>query len=278
MNHNAVSQIQRILQTIEDQLKTPIDRNELIRMSFFSSAAFYPLFQDLVGTSLKDYIQRRRLSMSCHDLIESHDTILAIALRYQYGSYESYSRAFKRLTGSSPRQYRLRGDLLIPFGRITLVENQVGGTSKMKRRMNQEPLQKLIGESSGFLLDIDIDNFEEVNVQYSRPAGDAILAEVTNRINRVLNEFRIPTQAIRIHNDEFIAAIPDSFDQPVVIVQKIMDVLRLPYDYKGEAIQITVSIGITSFKRHQAWSQSVERAEAAMKQAKKQGKDHYFQS
>jgi len=278
MNHNAVNQIQRILQTIEDQLETPIDRNELIRMSFFSSAAFYPLFQDLVGTSLKDYIQRRRLSLSCHDLIESHDSILAIALRYQYGSYESYSRAFKRLTGSSPRQYRLRGDLLIPFGRITLVENQVGGKTKMKRRMNQEQLQKLIGESSGFLLDIDIDNFEEVNVQYSRPAGDAILAEVANRINQVLDEFNIPAQAIRIHNDEFITTIPDSFDQPEVIVQKIMDVLRLPYDFKGESIQITVSIGITPFERHQEWTQSVNRAEAAMKKAKKRGKDNFVQS
>ncbi len=276
MNHNAVHQIQSVLTTIEDKLEAPLDRKDLIRMSFFSSAAFYPLFQNLVGTSPKDYIQRRRLSMSCRNLIESDESILAIALRYQYASYESYSRAFKRLTGLSPRHYRVRGELIIPFGRITLVENPIGGNNQMKRRMNQAPLKELLSVNSGLLLDIDIDNFEQVNQQYSRAAGDVILAEVPNRINKILNEYGIYRPAIRIHNDEFIALLPDSSDHAETIVQRIMDALKAPYSFQEESIQITVSIGITPFEKHQEWSEGVDRAESAMKEAKRQGKNKAF--
>jgi len=278
MNHNAVCQIQRILLTIEDHLETPLDRRDLIRMSFFSSAAFYPLFQNLVGTSLKDYVQRRRLSMSCRNLTESDESVLSIALRYQYASSESYSRAFKRLTGLSPRQYRLRGDLIIPFGRITLVENQVGGRIEMKRRMNQSLVKEALSVSTGLLLNIDIDNFEQVNQQYSRAAGDAILVEVPNRINKLLNQYGIAQPAIRIHNDEFIALIPDSADHTETIVDRIMDTLKEPYCFHEETIRITVSIGITPYKKHQEWSDGVDRAESAMKEAKKQGKNKAYQA
>lgn len=148
----------------------------------------------------------------------------------------------------------------------------------MKRRMNRALVKEVLSVSTGLLLDIDIDNFEQVNQQYSRSAGDAILVEVPNRINTLLNEYGISQPAIRIHNDEFIALIPDSVSHAETIVERIMDALKAPYCFHEETIQITVSIGITPYKKHQEWSDGVNRAESAMKEAKKQGKNKAYQA
>lgn len=277
MNDNAVNQIQKVLQAIEDNLDHEIERQDLIRMSYFSSAAFYPLFQNLVGTSLKDYVQRRRLSASCRNLIESDASILSIALEYQYASYESYSRAFKRLTGLSPRKYRKRGQLTMPFGRISLIETHIEGDCQMERRMNQALVKERLADSAGILLDIDVDDFDRVNQQYGKAAGDYLLAEIPNRINRVLRDHGVSQQAIRIHNDEFLASIPNHSDRTELIEAKIMEEIRRPYHYQEMIIQITVSIGITPYQKHQDWSESLNRAEAAMKEAKHQGKNQIYQ-
>ena len=276
MNCKTVIQIQKILKSIEANLDEPLDRKKLIEMTYLSSAAFYPLFRNLIGTSVKDYVQRRRLSASCKDLIDSNKSILVIALQYQYESYESYSRAFKRLTGLSPRQYRKTGVLTRPYGPVTIMASHTKGDFEMKRRMNQDQIKSALQSRSGILLDIDIDEFEAVNQKYGRNAGDYILSQLPNRINLVLQSFAIDEKAIRIHNDEFLLVLPNLPDGQSSIVEDILSKTSSPYNFQGKTIKITVSIGATPFTTMQDWTESMERVESAMKIAKKNGKNQVY--
>lgn len=276
MNHETVLQIQKVLKTIETNLEKPLERKTLIEMTYLSSASFYPIFKNLIGTSIKDYIQRRRLSASCRDLIDSNQGILSIALQYQYESYESYSRAFKRLTGLSPQHYRKTGVLTTPYGPITIMESQSNGGLEMKRRMNQKQIKSALQSHSGILLDIDIDRFEAINHTYGRDAGDFILSEIPKRITQVLHSYAIKRETIRIHNDEFLVVLPDSSEDQASISKDLLSTIREPYHFQEDIIHLTVSIGITPYATTQDWTESMERAECAMKAAKKNGKNQIY--
>ncbi len=58
-----------------------------------------------------DYLIRRRLSESARELVETSRKIIDIAFDYRFNSSETYSRAFKRLTGTLPYQWRKEGRL-----------------------------------------------------------------------------------------------------------------------------------------------------------------------
>lgn len=64
------------------------------------------LFQSLLGENVGSYIQKRRLAVSCHKLLNSDQRIIDIALESGFESSEAYSRAFKKTYQLSPSHYR----------------------------------------------------------------------------------------------------------------------------------------------------------------------------
>jgi DNA gyrase inhibitor GyrI len=64
------------------------------------------MFFALVGHSVKEYIRLRRISLASSDLISSEDNIIDIAVKYGFDSRDSFTRAFKRITGFLPSEYR----------------------------------------------------------------------------------------------------------------------------------------------------------------------------
>jgi AraC family transcriptional regulator len=53
-----------------------------------------------------EYVRERRLAESAEALAKTDEKITDIAHKYQYGSEEAFSRAFRKVFGSSPRDYR----------------------------------------------------------------------------------------------------------------------------------------------------------------------------
>lgn len=98
--------ILKSIQFIESNLKKDISVFEVSREVCYSLYHFIRLFQSITGYSPNSYIQQRRLSEAALELKNSTKKIVDIAYDYQFGSPESFSRAFRKQFNINPSQVR----------------------------------------------------------------------------------------------------------------------------------------------------------------------------
>lgn len=98
--------IQKSIEYIEEHLCENIKLPDIAKQSYFSEFHFHRIFRKAIGASVMDYIRKRRLCLAAEELTETKDKITNIAFKYLFSSEESFSRAFKKLYGISPRDYR----------------------------------------------------------------------------------------------------------------------------------------------------------------------------
>jgi AraC-like DNA-binding protein len=70
-----------------------------------SRSAFALRFKEKVGSSVMEYLTQWRMLLAADRLMNSDDSVAAIALSLGYESESAFSFAFKREMGYSPRQY-----------------------------------------------------------------------------------------------------------------------------------------------------------------------------
>jgi AraC family transcriptional regulator len=101
----------RAVEFIEDNLRAEIEVADVADAVSYSLYHFCRMFNRLVHHTPYDYLMRRRLSESARELVATDKKIIEIALEYQFGSPETYSRAFKRMFGMQPYEWKRRGGL-----------------------------------------------------------------------------------------------------------------------------------------------------------------------
>jgi len=100
------SAIQRALDQIEENLRQPLGVEDLARWSGMSRWHFQRTFAALVGEPVASYVRRRRLTSAARDLRRRKRSIVELALEYQFGSHEAFTRAFRATFGLAPRTFR----------------------------------------------------------------------------------------------------------------------------------------------------------------------------
>ena len=121
----------------------------------------------------------------------------------------------------------------------------------------------------GFVFLLDLDGFKEVNDSLGHEAGDQLLRQVTSRFSRVL-----PPNALiaRLGGDEFGIIANISEQEAVELSQAIQSTLSYPLLISNKEVRIGVSIGIAGFTEQSTSSDSLQRADEMMYEAKR-GKD-----
>ena len=102
----SIKTIENMMTWVEANLK---DDPTMDRMSdFVGYSSFYcsVKFHEAVGITFKQYVLRRKITQAAIDLRESNHRIIDIALGYGFSSNEAFSRAFQKIYGSSPREFR----------------------------------------------------------------------------------------------------------------------------------------------------------------------------
>jgi|GEM_PF-1350395 len=278
MEIQLIERIQSSIDFIEENLYERINLEDAAKAALMSLSSFYAVFSNILGTTVKGYIRKRRLSLSALELVNSNYTILNIALKYQYYSSEAYSRAFKKLYSLSPKDYRLRGVYIDIFPKITLnCINKIGGNVMINREMNKDVVINNINNSSnGFVLDIDIDHFDNINKNHGFEIGDKVLIEVPNRIKAVLENYNIKTEVTRINNDEFAVIIKNESKNLITKLSNDIIASAEPEFIFGEtSVKLTLSIGISEFSFGSNNEDVIKNANEAMLNAKKNGRNQY---
>lgn len=105
---NYYERIQKSVDYIENNLENDIDLNTAAQEAFMSLSNFYRMFFAIVGYSVKEYIRLRRISLAASEMQDSDVCMIDMAVKYGFESGDSFSRAFKRITGFLPSEFRKR--------------------------------------------------------------------------------------------------------------------------------------------------------------------------
>jgi AraC family transcriptional regulator len=106
MTANVTEQLLPVFVYIQSHLPEDLSLEQIADQADLSPFHFHRLFHDTVGETLKQYTQRLRLERAAYLLKIQDASILDIALNTGFQHHETFSRAFKRWFGVSPRQYR----------------------------------------------------------------------------------------------------------------------------------------------------------------------------
>lgn len=134
---NYIVEIQKAINYIEENLEEELNYESVAKEIGMSSFYFHRIFSAIVGISPTEYIRNRRLTCAADELIRGNSNILDIAIKYNFGSNESFTRAFTRFHGIAPKMAREKGKLLKAFSKINLSLTIEGG-SVMEYRMERK--------------------------------------------------------------------------------------------------------------------------------------------
>ncbi|MDR1628757.1 MAG: AraC family transcriptional regulator [Oscillospiraceae bacterium] len=100
------TQLRESLDFIEAHLDEKITLELLAQKAHLSKYHYHRLFHKTAGEPLTKYIHKRRMEKAAGELVNTEQPIIEIALKYQYGSQEAFSRAFTRIYTLTPGKYR----------------------------------------------------------------------------------------------------------------------------------------------------------------------------
>ncbi|TVQ35244.1 MAG: GGDEF domain-containing protein [Wenzhouxiangella sp.] len=129
------------------------------------------------------------------------------------------------------------------------------------------------GNFNRSVLILDLDHFKETNDQYGHAAGDGILRELVRRCQNHLGQGDV---LCRLGGDEFVIVTSgeqsgNGLDLGRRIVQDFSD---RPFEYEGQVMPVTVSVGVVSAVSPRTTVSDVLRmADQALYQAKRAGRN-----
>jgi diguanylate cyclase (GGDEF)-like protein len=146
----------------------------------------------------------------------------------------------------------------------------LGNRHWMQTMFEREVTRTLHAKKSLCLMMIDVDNFKVFNDQYGHIAGDRVLVAVAD----ALREYLRPTDLVaRFGGDEFAVLLPD-----LQVKQARQTAERIRQQVAGLspaslATAVTISIGIADRTDQDDVARLVQRADAAMYDAKEAGRN-----
>ena len=123
------------------------------------------------------------------------------------------------------------------------------------------------------LIMFDIDHFKKVNDTWGHAVGDVVLREIARGPQRFL---RKADSAVRYGGEEFVILLPETeLPGAVLVADRLRQLVAntvIAQD-QGPPISVTVSVGVASIVPNESGEDLLNRADKAMYQAKKNGRN-----
>lgn len=227
---------------IEENLCSDISQEDIAAACYCSLSSLQKVWRYCTHTSVKEYMDKRRLTRCAEDILNTDMTLTEIAMKYRYNSPEVFTRAFQRLWGISPSKFKTERHSAGIFPRIIPDESKLEGGIYMGRRVDiTELYNELESKKGSYVLCFDIAGLDMINKNIGHAAGDRVILEAFRRIDDMAGD---SMPAFRIGGDEF-AAVTGLTDKKEVEVQaeKVIALNGQPVEWEGRQIPVSVRIG-----------------------------------
>ncbi|MEX2546163.1 MAG: diguanylate cyclase [Chloroflexota bacterium] len=176
--------------------------------------------------------------------------------------------------GREQRRAREEALRLSRFDPLTGLYSRSFFTSTVEREI---PRAARTGRPFAMLM-FDLDGLKAANDRFGHDSGDRLLQSVADVFR---GDIRVTDVAARYAGDEFLLLLPET-DLPgaLRVAEKVrVDVSRLALPHDGSLIRTSASIGLVTFPDDgRTWAELMRRADLAMYEAKRRGRDqivHY---
>ena len=167
-----IKRINDVLDFIEKNLDADLSLSSLSPKSHYSPFHFHRIFSAIIGETLNDYINRKRIERIASILLVGTDkSIKELAYNYGFNSESSFSRSFKKYYGISPSRFKSEGkNILSKIGiePLTMEKyicsiNNINKWIDMNAQIDIKELQEI--KLAGIM---HIGGFEEMGNSYQR--------------------------------------------------------------------------------------------------------------
>lgn len=151
---------------------------------------------------------------------------------------------------------------------LTLLANRRLFLSRLKE---EETRSQRLKTHFGIIM-LDVDHFKRFNDEYGHNAGDIVLCRMAEAINESLRNYDL---CARWGGEEFIILLPDThLEMAIGVAERALTAVRtINITDIDTNLTLTASIGLAIYRSTEDCNDTINRADAALLQAKRNGRN-----
>ncbi|EMQ5443092.1 biofilm formation regulator diguanylate cyclase SiaD [Pseudomonas aeruginosa] len=188
--------------------------------------------------------------------------------------YHKQLRRLEKVARISDRYQQMMRDLNLALKEASIRDPLTGLPNRrmLLERLREENERSQRHGQSYVLAMLDVGFFKQVNDTWGHDSGDRVLVEIARAMESELREYDL---CGRWGGEEFLLLLPQTRLQDAgPVLERVRDSVRtLAVRVGTEALSVTASVGVTEHRIGETYSQTVNRADAALLDAKRSGRD-----
>jgi diguanylate cyclase (GGDEF)-like protein len=189
--------------------------------------------------------------------------LLFVAMWFIYKHYKMQAQTSLKLAVANKKLGELAStDSLTGLANRRSLLDQVSSDEKDRRASGQDST----------LILLDLDHFKRINDQFGHDHGDAVLVEVSRRLE---SKLRDSDMVARWGGEEFLVLLPHTQTDKALKIANILRkaVAETPIEFDGVQHQIAATLGVSLYNDDCTFNQSLQRADEALYRGKKTGRN-----
>ena len=186
--------------------------------------------------------------------------------------YDQQLRRLEKLARISDRYQNSLRELSQALKEASLRDPLTGlGNRRFLMERLHEETERANRKSGAYALAIlDVDHFKTINDRFGHEAGDKALSEIAKAIEAALRDYDL---CGRWGGEEFLVVMPETgLDAANQVAERVRQgVHAVTLDYVS--CPVSVSLGLTTYRPGEDFSETLNRADAALLQAKANGRN-----
>jgi diguanylate cyclase len=222
------------------------------------------------------YTERVRVTDNVNGLRDLLDDLMVDMRRMQVDA----TRSRDQVLGVGEQAERARAkvaELEAELARVSAALREDALTGALNRRGLDEAVEREVARAQRYRSSlcftvIDLDNFKKLNDRLGHQAGDGALRHLVAVVRSMLR----PSDTIgRYGGEEFVLLLPETpVEDARVVVQRLQrELTRQFFMHNNEKVLITFSAGVAGMRPGETGAQALERADEAMYEAKRKGRN-----